>query len=649
MEASTYGALIALIKKTLEGGGAIKGKNCTIQSIGDIEGGHRVTFKWTLDDGTVQTNYIDVLDGEKGDKGDKGDRGAIGPSGAQGIQGVQGPAGPKGDTGAQGIQGIQGAQGIQGIQGPKGDDGYPFLIYKQYDDISEFDAEDFPEIGLMFMVMVEDYDPQDPTQSIGYPIYRYTGEGNPPYSLVVHLASQGIKGEKGDKGDKGDQGVPGQQGEQGEKGDKGEKGDTGAQGIQGEQGIGLPNGGLTGQVLAKYSNEDYDFDWMGTTDTVRPDSTALVQSRAVYSAINNALSSIYTPRGELSCEELTSELLIDANVGNIYEMSDAGETTALFINGAGKTINIGDNVGIIKAGANTYLFNLMANAFDLTDYQKKDLVSPVESQTTVESALQALSRNKISKANNPTNGDIAILDANGNLVDSGVSKDNVVYNNTPMASFQCSSGGAVGYADLGIIPNDQGGSQAFSFLEIEYGRVDGLMDKYLISIGGQGTNDNYIKVVRLVGVGAVPVITVDNNKHIWMSMDTYVYAHITAYGKFTIVGTVSRTAPTGTALTVHKLVTENDLSDFRSTAFKIHVLNSSNPMSWTQNDNKVALLSATISDGTYVFYTVATGWGGTVVPVKISGTADLSITKSGNTITVSCSAGTFLCGVFMTP
>lgn len=135
------------------------------------------------------------------------------------------------------------------------------------------------------------------------------------------------------------------------------------------------------------------------TDLVRPNSHELVESGSVYSAINNALSSIYTPRGKLTCAELTSSLLIEDNVGNIYTMSDSGTTSALFINGAGLTINVGDNVGIIKAGADTYLFNYMGNAFDLTDYQKKDLSSPIAGASTVEGALSALNNGKVTKYN----------------------------------------------------------------------------------------------------------------------------------------------------------------------------------------------------------------------------------------------------------
>lgn len=165
------------------------------------------------------------------------------------------------------------------------------------------------------------------------------------------------------------------------------------------EGNAVPEGGSTGQVLAKVSNDDFDMNWqsLGTaagkdfTDTIRPNSHDLAESGACYSAINNALSSIYTPRGDLTCAELTSSLLVAANVGNVYSMTDAGTTSALFINGAGYTISVGDNVGIIKAGQNDIMFNLMGNAFDLHNYQKKDLDTPLtivgQSNDDVEGSL----------------------------------------------------------------------------------------------------------------------------------------------------------------------------------------------------------------------------------------------------------------------
>lgn len=44
-------------------GGTLAGKNCTIASITDITGGHRVTFQWTADDSTTKTQTMDVMDG----------------------------------------------------------------------------------------------------------------------------------------------------------------------------------------------------------------------------------------------------------------------------------------------------------------------------------------------------------------------------------------------------------------------------------------------------------------------------------------------------------------------------------------------------------------------------------------------------------
>jgi len=66
----------AILKKytdnSVAGGGTIKGKNCVINSITSITGGHRVEFQWTLDNGTVQTQTMDVMDGVDGTDGDDG-------------------------------------------------------------------------------------------------------------------------------------------------------------------------------------------------------------------------------------------------------------------------------------------------------------------------------------------------------------------------------------------------------------------------------------------------------------------------------------------------------------------------------------------------------------------------------------------------
>ena len=134
------------------------------------------------------------------------------------------------------------------------------------------------------------------------------------------------------------------------------------------------------------------------TTNVRPGNHDLVESNAVFAAIDSALTSVYTPHGDLTCAELTADLLIAANVGNVYTMTDSGTTSVFFINGAGITISANDSVGIIRAGADSIMFNYMGNVLDLHAYQKKELTTPLTiggtSQTEVEGALGGLNTAK---------------------------------------------------------------------------------------------------------------------------------------------------------------------------------------------------------------------------------------------------------------
>ena len=90
IDAKTLAASKKYTKETVEGAGAIKGKNCVIDSITPITGGNRVTFKWTLDSGTVQTGVMDVMDGTDGAPGAQGPQGPAGPAGADGRDGTDG-------------------------------------------------------------------------------------------------------------------------------------------------------------------------------------------------------------------------------------------------------------------------------------------------------------------------------------------------------------------------------------------------------------------------------------------------------------------------------------------------------------------------------------------------------------------------------
>lgn len=54
------------IRSSLQGAGAIVGKNVQVSKIEPIKNGNRVTFTYTLDDGTQQNSYLEVMNGEQG-------------------------------------------------------------------------------------------------------------------------------------------------------------------------------------------------------------------------------------------------------------------------------------------------------------------------------------------------------------------------------------------------------------------------------------------------------------------------------------------------------------------------------------------------------------------------------------------------------
>ena len=128
-----------------------------------------------------------------------------------------------------------------------------------------------------------------------------------------------------------------------------------------------------------------------STNAVTQNSGDLVESGAVYTAIANAKASCYKPSGDKTCAELVAGLLVQSNLGNVYNITDSGTTTSDFVGGAGKPISVGDNVAIVDVGSSVYKFDLLTGMVDLSDYQTKALSAQVEGQSTVEGALGALS------------------------------------------------------------------------------------------------------------------------------------------------------------------------------------------------------------------------------------------------------------------
>lgn len=155
------------------------------------------------------------------------------------------------------------------------------------------------------------------------------------------------------------------------------------------------------------------------TDTLTPNSTALIESRAVYNAISQTISGIFTPKGNIDFADLTSALLIPANVGNVYETNDAGTTDANWVQGAGVSIPAQSAVAIIQADVIKFNYNGPA-VFNLNDYQTKNLTSTTQGAATVEGALSNLASQKAEQsALNTTNSNVSTLQTNANTADVG--------------------------------------------------------------------------------------------------------------------------------------------------------------------------------------------------------------------------------------
>lgn len=66
MDNITLAAARSYTDQSLQGAGAIVGKNVQVSKIEPIKGGNRVTFTYTLDNGTQENSFLEVMNGEQG-------------------------------------------------------------------------------------------------------------------------------------------------------------------------------------------------------------------------------------------------------------------------------------------------------------------------------------------------------------------------------------------------------------------------------------------------------------------------------------------------------------------------------------------------------------------------------------------------------
>ena len=149
----------------------------------------------------------------------------------------------------------------------------------------------------------------------------------------------------------------------------------------------------------------------------------------------SSLPSAIVPKGTKAFAGLTpSTDLAAANVGFMWNISDAFTTTADFVEGAGKSIPEGANVYVANPSTGVYKYDIFQGMYDLSGYALKSemSVTPGEGANADKTTIQLKTgtsatvltthqdiSGKADKVSSATEGNFAGLDSNGNLVDSG--------------------------------------------------------------------------------------------------------------------------------------------------------------------------------------------------------------------------------------
>ena len=111
--------------------------------------------------------------------------------------------------------------------------------------------------------------------------------------------------------------------------------------------------------------------------------------------IDAKMTSTYKAGGSKTAAEMTNALLVAANEGKVFNVSEEITTTADFVEGAGKKHPAGTNVAVIEATPAdgetpaTYKFDVMAGFVDLTDYAKNTDVA-VATQADIQAIVDGM-------------------------------------------------------------------------------------------------------------------------------------------------------------------------------------------------------------------------------------------------------------------
>lgn len=142
-------------------------------------------------------------------------------------------------------------------------------------------------------------------------------------------------------------------------------------------------------TLAGYNIADaYTKTQVDTSLAAKADTATTISGYGITDAYTKAevdakITATYKPKGSLAASGIAASLLVAANEGNVYNVTEAFTTTADFVEGAGKTHPAGSNIVIVNtAAANAaavYKFDVLAGMVDLSNYATLDDVEAATS------------------------------------------------------------------------------------------------------------------------------------------------------------------------------------------------------------------------------------------------------------------------------
>lgn len=107
------------------------------------------------------------------------------------------------------------------------------------------------------------------------------------------------------------------------------------------------------------------------------------------------IGKVYKPAGSLAAAGVVSSLLVAANLGKVYNLSEDVTTDSDWVDGAGHTVKAGTNIVIAEVGNEgtpAYKFDALTFALDLSNYlQPEDFetIGATEAKAIVAAAIAA--------------------------------------------------------------------------------------------------------------------------------------------------------------------------------------------------------------------------------------------------------------------